>query len=311
MCRIFSALPSPKTQCKALFAISTLALLLSVNAFGQPLPLWIVRSTQGHRLYLFGTMHALRPQDYPLAPSITQAFNHSDKLVEEINLSRASPQRMRTLVFRLGVLPTGQTLSSVMGAKWNKAKMLARKDHVNLRRFAGLKPWLVAVTITFRAIARSGYRSALGADRHFFRIALRRKMPIDGLETVRQQLRYLALLPLPVQRSMLLQALEQTSSTGAQLRELQNAWRTGNVRSLEKITQRAYREFPLVKKVLLTDRNKRWVPQLRRCINSTTTCFVAVGIEHMVGPSGLIALLKQAGYKITQVQTEPPSKPAA
>lgn len=302
MFRNFLSQPLSHKRARRLSVFSALALLFAVSAFGHPLPLWVVRSPHRHHLYLFGTMHALRPQDYPLAHKITSAFERSGKLIEEINLSQASPKRMRTLVFRLGLLPIHQSLSKAMGPDWTKTKLLARKYHVDLRRFSGLKPWLVAITITFRAIAHSGYRAALGADRHFFRIAQRRKMPIHGLETVSQQLRYLAHLPLSIQRSMLLQSLEQMPNTQKQLNELRQAWQSGNVQQLENITQSAYLHYPLVKKVLLTDRNKRWLPQLSGCLRSTTTCFVAVGIEHMVGPSGLINLLRKAGDTVTQVQ---------
>jgi uncharacterized protein len=55
--------------------------------------------------------------------------------------------------------------------------------------------------------------------------------------------------------------------------------------------------------LLLTDRNKNWVKQLR-VIMKNESVFVAVGAGHLVGNTGLINLLKKIGYKVEPLQNK-------
>jgi hypothetical protein len=42
------------------------------------------------------------------------------------------------------------------------------------------------------------------------------------------------------------------------------------------------------------------MPQLEACLKRSTPCFVIVGAAHIVGPQGLLALLRQRGYQVEQ-----------
>jgi len=42
------------------------------------------------------------------------------------------------------------------------------------------------------------------------------------------------------------------------------------------------------------------MPQLEKCLARTTPCLVVVGAAHVVGPDGLLALLRRKGYRIEQ-----------
>ncbi|WP_103933447.1 TraB/GumN family protein [Bryocella elongata] len=45
------------------------------------------------------------------------------------------------------------------------------------------------------------------------------------------------------------------------------------------------------------DRNRSWMPRLAELIHGNQTDFVAVGAGHLVGPGGVVALLRKAGYQ--------------
>jgi len=59
------------------------------------------------------------------------------------------------------------------------------------------------------------------------------------------------------------------------------------------------KDSPAFYQSLVLDRNRRWIPRIESCL-ATGSCFVVVGAAHMVGSDGLIAMLRQKGYKITQ-----------
>ena len=52
--------------------------------------------------------------------------------------------------------------------------------------------------------------------------------------------------------------------------------------------------------LMITDRNKEWMKKLPHIINDNPT-FIAVGAAHLVGPYGLLNLIRKAGYTVTPV----------
>jgi hypothetical protein len=53
--------------------------------------------------------------------------------------------------------------------------------------------------------------------------------------------------------------------------------------------------------VLLVNRNKNWIPKLNKIMRDKSS-FIAVGGAHLGGKTGVLALLKNAGYTVTAVK---------
>jgi uncharacterized protein len=51
---------------------------------------------------------------------------------------------------------------------------------------------------------------------------------------------------------------------------------------------------------LLVERNKNWLPKLEALFARKSAAFVVVGAAHLVGPDGLVAMLKAKGYAVEQ-----------
>jgi uncharacterized protein YbaP (TraB family) len=49
--------------------------------------------------------------------------------------------------------------------------------------------------------------------------------------------------------------------------------------------------------MLLADRNKKWIPLIEDLVKEQTT-FIAVGSGHLASETGVIQLLRNAGYKV-------------
>ncbi|MGH8128084.1 MAG: TraB/GumN family protein [Gammaproteobacteria bacterium] len=293
-----------------LLTVLSLALALSLppalaKGTTTPLSLWRVSDHAGHVMYLAGSMHALTKSDLPLPTAYTKAFYASDRLIEELNLAGLDSATVSQQALQMGLLQN-TTLAKVMGkTDWVRAKALAAKSGVDLSFYAKFKPWLAAVGVADTLLIQLGYKPQLGPDMHFARLAKKHKMPSSGLETVAQQLSFFNDMKLTVQKRFLLQTLEQASSAKQELVKLHDAWARGDMATLEALQKEDFKGFAHVRKQLLDDRNARWLPHLQKCLASGQTCFVVVGVEHMVGPHGLLALLRKAGDKVTQMHTQP------
>lgn len=267
----------------------------------RPISLWKVTDSAGQTLYLAGSMHALKRSDLPLPSAYTKAFEASDKLVEEVNPRSLDPAAVAQQAMKLGRLQD-RTLEETVGRrKWKQMQALAGKAGIDLDRYQGLKPWLAAVLIGDTLLLRAGYSGQRGVDMHFAHLAKQRGMPGAGLETVAEQFSFFNDMKSGVQERFLMQTLSEAGSTAKDTAQLHDAWAHGNLTALEKQQQRSFKGFPQVRKRLLDDRNARWLPTLEKCLHSGQICFVVVGVEHMAGPHGLIALLQARGARIRQL----------
>ncbi len=256
-------------------------------------------------MYLAGSMHALTAKDYPLPQAYASAFKRSERLVEELDLNAVTPDDVRKAIAAFGKLPPDDTLAKVMGKNWTKAQKLAKASGINLEMYQRFKPWFAAIRIAGRGFIRAGYRANLGLDQHFASLAAARKLPVIGLETLDSQMGFLNAIPLPIQRRFLLQTLKEIPSEKRELAAMHEAWRNGNVAALAAIARKDFAGYPKLRRRLLGKRNRRWLPRLKHCLASNEGCFVVVGVEHMTGPTGLLALLKNAGYQIRQLRGTP------
>ena len=84
----------------------------------------------------------------------------------------------------------------------------------------------------------------------------------------------------------------------AGIQPMVKAWGTGDQAKLDKLINGDLDEFPEARKLLLDDRNQRWVPQIEAMLKEKHVFFITVGAGHLTGPQGVPALLRKAGYNV-------------
>ena len=62
-----------------------------------------------------------------------------------------------------------------------------------------------------------------------------------------------------------------------------------------------YKDAPSIRRRLITDRNKRWLPEIVQWLQSGKTYLVVAGAAHMAGSEGLPALLQAQGFQVEQL----------
>jgi hypothetical protein len=69
---------------------------------------------------------------------------------------------------------------------------------------------------------------------------------------------------------------------------------------VERIVLSELKQEPLLYQRLLVERNRNWIPKIEALFARPRPAFVVVGAAHLVGPDGLIALLRAKGYTVEQ-----------
>ena len=255
----------------------------------------------GKQVWLLGSLHLLTPDFYPLPDSVEQAFAKSDVLMEEIDMNEASDPQFATVVLSKAMNAPGVTLASQLSKETiTSVTAWLAKLGIGFESLQAMKPWMVSVTVQTVGLQRLGFDPAFGIDKHFGDAAKRANKQLLPLETALEQINFLDGLSPKTQDLMLRQSVESVETEQSEIKTIAAAWRAGDVATMERIALSDMKDSREVYDTLLAGRNRRWIPKIEACTETRQSCFIVVGAAHLVGPDGLLALLKQRGYTVTQ-----------
>lgn len=270
-------------------------------ANGQKHMLWEISSEAGTAGYLVGSVHYMKPGAYPLAEVYDEAFRSADVLAFEINLDSLQA-KAQSLFQRLGTYPGQKTLEGQL-ADSTYATLRTRVSDLGVpaASLSRMEPWAAALVVAALEIQRAGYRPQSGIDRHFFDRAKKAGKALASLETPAEQMKYFDGLPAETQAAFLRQSLRQAERIVQQFDEMVAAWRAGDARRTTELVQGEMREqFPDLYRTLIVDRNRKWLPQIVRLLESEGRPMIVVGVGHVTGPHGLVGMLRSEGYTVEQ-----------
>lgn len=283
-------------------ACSLLLMVAAVAIHAAPARSFVWRAT-GPRgaIYLVGSVHVLSSDFYPLSPTLESAYKESDLLVEEIDLGEGGSGAQMQMLTR-GMLPSSTSLQKVLTpatfALLDKHLAAAGipKEPMQL-----LKPWMVALMLEALEWQKAGLDPQNGLDKHFYDRAQADHKAVQGLETIDYQLSRFDEMAMADQDHLLAETLKDVDTEQAEMGKLMAAWRTGDVPTVERIVLSSLKSDPKLYQRLLVERNRNWIPKLEALFNRSGKALVVVGAAHLVGPDGLVAMLKAKGYTVDQM----------
>ena len=281
--------------------VSLLIALGSIARADDRLPVWQVDGEQ-NRVYLLGSIHLLRQQDYPLPTGFEPVYEDAETLIMELDMDDMDPVESQTLANQMGLIQDGRTLRDLLGDElYAQAESLAEASQIPLSLLTGAEPWFAAMNVEVMLLMRMGFNPSYGVETYFMEKAAADGKEILGLETMRQQLGFLDGLSAEAQRDMFMQAL----SEGVELREIMDAtiqaWRSGDVEFMENDLLGDMAQFPELNKVIVVDRNIDWTNQIEALLDDDIDYLIVVGTLHLVGEEGVPELLEARGHRVTQL----------
>jgi len=261
--------------------------------------LWKIEG-KTNAVYLFGSIHFLKKEFYPLPKPVEDAYKQSEVVVFEADLDDAqSPQGMLKMLAQ-STYNDGTTLQD----------HVSKETYDKVQSYVGesvgpaldlMRPWMVAMSILAMELQKLGFDPEQGVDRYFFNKAKEDKKEIIGLETLDFQLGLFTGLTKEEEDAMLKETLQEISSFKKELTQMTTAWKNGDTKTLDKLMLEAMRDYPQIHKKLLLDRNKVWVDKLEKLRAGGKTLFVVVGGGHLVGKDSVVDLLTKKGLKVQQL----------
>ncbi len=274
-------------------------------AAGAHVPLLWKVSDQDNSVYLLGSFHLLKPDDYPLSADVDAAFADSASLVFEVVPSELLSPETAVKFQQAAGYDDGKTLSQVLpeDVKQRLEQVLTATGG-SMAQVEGSEPWAISLGMMIGMAQAAGFRQEQGLDMHFIRLAGEAGKPVAGLESIDDQIAALDGAPHSEQALSLGKLLENPQKAIADLLELHTAWKTGDVRKLnDELRVKMQQDTPESYRLINTDRNDAWVPGIERYLadSDKDNALIVVGALHLLGEDGVVEKLRDRGYTVERV----------
>lgn len=277
-------------------AFAALALALAPAAHAQTAQdadpaLWVVKD-HDTTIYLFGTVHVLKPGLSWFDEAVKDAFDKSDQVMLEI--VEPDPAVLQGLIAKIAYNPTGPGVTEQLPESKRAAYVAALASlGVPAEMLDRLDPWFPAITLSYASLTKYGYDPESGAEKVLAAAAKEAGKPVAGLETAEQQLGYFDSLPKELQVKFLVITIDQLPRMGTMIDTMMASWSKGDSAALGALLNEELDETPEIAKVLLTERNARWAEWIEKRMEQPGTVFVAVGAGHLAGPGSVQEFLEK------------------
>jgi uncharacterized protein YbaP (TraB family) len=278
------------------------AFLLGGGAASAAPAMWEVRDKDSV-VYLFGSMHVLRPDVRWRTAAFDRAYAAADRVWFETRAD-LPPDQVKALVDHYGVDPDHSLTQKLSPTALATLRPVLDRDGVPLERVERLRPWAAAMMLSVAPMAKAGGSVASGVDSATTRRARTADKPIATFETFEQQLRIFADLPEQAELAYLDDVAREQLSPPRDGVALERAWLKGDMGRLgTRLVDRMKTERPALYDALLQRRNLAWADRLdAEMRQGRGTELVVVGALHMAGAEGLPELMRARGYAVRRVQ---------
>ncbi len=261
--------------------------------------LWVLKD-EDTTIYLFGTVHILKPGMSWFDEAIKEAFDESGELVVE--MIEPEPAAMMKIVSDLAIDKTGVSLRDKLNAEDRAAYEAALKSlNMPVNAFDPLDPWFASVSLSLVPLMQNGYDTNSGVEDDLTATAKAKNMKIVGLETAEQQLGFFDNLPEDVQIRFLNFNVNSIDDMADGMENMVAHWANANISALAELMNAGLEE-KILYDTLLSNRNADWAEWVDDRMDQPGTVFMAVGAGHLAGDASLQAKLKERGLKTKRVK---------
>ena len=285
-------------------AVLILGLLVSLVSIANPPDpaqetdralFWSIQKDDQAAGYLLGTIHSEDPR----------VLDFSEEFLNKLRANKVFAMEMvpdmHTLERLAGYMqyPPGQSLESAIGIdRYNALEKALFTSRVPAESIQRMKPWAAMM-----ALSTPPPETGFFMDLSLSLRASGSGLEVVGLETLEQQLSFLENMPMPMQLSLLDQAIAEYEQVAEVHDQMVDAYLENNLVSLQELSDEQLEAVGKSASEYFVEsgihaRNHRMAESLLLQLDNETV-FVAVGALHLPGEEGLLNILRQHGFVLT------------
>lgn len=248
--------------------------------------------------WLFGTMHVLCEQDAKLSTGLKSAIKQSENIYFEIDMDNME-QMMGALKFIR--MNHGIKLSELLTPiEYDRVKTYFDKNKpimpfAMMNRF---KPYFVTALIGEDILDCD---KKISMEQLLLSEAKKYEKTVEGLETLEFQASIFDSIPYEKQAKDLVNYVDSIEIYRSLMQEAVTMYKKQNISKLDSMMQKSDPGLTDYMDLLLYQRNRNWVGQIRDKITENS-CLFAFGAGHLGGAKGVINLLRQQGFIVRAIK---------
>jgi uncharacterized protein YbaP (TraB family) len=267
------------------------------QAEGSGPALWVVRDADS-TLYLFGTVHVLRPTTAWGSARVDAAFDSADQVWFEIS-NPDDQAAIMPLIQQHGLAPDRPLSSLLTAEEMTVLNTIAASAGMPAGQIDIFRPWLAGLALSVAPLMKAGYDPRSGVELVLKARAEAAGKPIQAFETIDKQVGILAGMSEADQLASLRLLMESWGDATAELDGIVAAWASGDVKALEALAVDEMQvETPALYEALLVRRNTDWANQIQTLLEGSGTVFIAVGAAHLAGDDSVQEILGDRGVTV-------------
>ena len=281
--------------------------------------MWKVTDSEGHTIYLFGTIHTGDERNEIAMEKIIPTLDKCDALAVEFDLveyeNNVDMQKETVQTF---LYTDGKLITDVMPEElYNQSVALMKQagvyskmlDHYNL-------PFWFTLVEQAMMMQYSDLDSDYAMDSQLIAHAYDNDQPVYSVESAKLQYDLINSMSDELCLVGIEEMLGETETCGEDILEMYTLWLSGDEDGLrtfitedeepdpELYSPELVQQAEAFNKALGPDRNDGMFLKVKEYLASGKTVFFAVGAAHMVGEHGLLELLTDAGYTVERYDYE-------
>lgn len=250
--------------------------------------------------YIFGTLKFIGEKEYYIPPQVTSRIEKSKTFAIEDQVDDHARHELNAAQH----FAKDQSLASVLSADDYKRVQAFFASEFKIdkatfdSKYAKLKPLALSMVMT---------RLSLGEkvryyDMELLKLAKHHHIDSYSLESVDREAQALEAFPMNDQVKALLHSVGNFEQQKTEYRKLMTDFSSGNLAEIFEYTLHPAENNPVFLEEFYYKRNEEWLPKLQKMMADKPS-FVTVGISHLEGERGLLALLRSKGYTLTGIPT--------
>lgn len=244
--------------------------------------------------YLYGTMHVSDKRAFDWVDRSMPYFKQCSQFAMELDPNNVDPVAMMEMM----KLESGTLTDLYSKEDYEKLRTHFQEEmHVDIKSFDQFKPFFL-----YSLVAQSQFGSDMSeaVDLYFNKQAIAAGKTVHGLETLEEQMGAINSMELEEQAEMLLSYATEKRKSDKSSKKLMKLYMKGDLNGMMALTEDSDEMGEDFEQEFLVVRNERMADRIPAVLEKGPT-FVAVGALHLPGETGLINLLRKAGYTVEPV----------
>ncbi|HEU4497082.1 MAG TPA: TraB/GumN family protein [Flavobacterium sp.] len=238
--------------------------------------------------YLYGTVHMICEKDYVMKDKATKAFEKTAVLALEVNVS--DPKEMAAM--QQSVMGKSKLSNVLTAAQQKELNETLQKSGLTLHQLDSYSLFAVMSILSMQSFGCSDYKMY---EMEFAAKAKERNMPVIGLETIQSQF---DIVNNAYTTDEMISYLKTISA--AETQKLVADYIKEDINAIYSKSADPETMNERTKAMMLDSRNSNWIEKMPGLMKNGSV-FFAIGAAHLPGDTGIIYLLRKAGYTVKPV----------